>query len=93
MPWTLWSESLRLLSRLKGAQWQCSPSETELNIRMHKAISIIQFKVEGQIIKEHPEFCLEDRNLLHRIDLDKGTILLEGGEQEMLDNHFHHGSG
>lgn len=73
--------------QLKGAN-ACSPSETELNIRMHKAISIIQFKVEGQIIKEHPEFCLEDRNLLHRIDLDKGTILLEGGEQEMLDSHF-----
>ena len=73
--------------QLKGAN-ACSPSETELNIRMHKAISIIQFKVEGQIIKEHPEFCLEDRNLLHRIDLDKGTILLEGGAQEMLDSHF-----
>ena len=31
---------------------------------------------------------MEGRNLLHRIDLDKGTILLEGGEQEMLDSHF-----
>ena len=73
--------------QLKGAN-ACSPSETELNIRMHKAISIIQFKVEGQIIREHPEFCLDGRNLLHRIDLDRGTILLEGGEQEMLDRYF-----
>ena len=59
---------------------------------MHKAISIIQFKVEGQIIKEHPEFCLEDRNLLHRIDLDKGTILLEGGEQAYGGGERHHGT-
>lgn len=72
---------------LKGSNMTAS-SETELNIRMHKAISIIQFKVEGQLIKEHPEFGLESRNLLHCIDFKKGTLTLDGAVYEMLDTHF-----
>ena len=55
---------------------------------MHKAISIIQFKMEGQIIKAHPEMGLEDRNLLHRIDYEKGTIFLDGKEYPLLDTNF-----
>ena len=55
---------------------------------MHKAISIIQFKVEGQIIKSHPEFDLEDRNLLHRMDLEKGVLRLGDREYALLDTHF-----
>ena len=55
---------------LKGTN-TCSPSETELNMKMHKAISIIQFKVEGQLAKEHPGFQLENRNLLHLVDVYK----------------------
>ncbi len=42
--------------------------------KMHKAISIIQFKVESQIIKKNPGFKLENRNLLHHINYEKGTI-------------------
>ncbi len=44
---------------------------------MHKAISIIQFKAEGQLIKEHPEYHMEQRNLLHRIDYEHGTITMD----------------
>ena len=55
---------------------------------MHKAIAIIQFKVEGQIIKNNPEYHLESRNLLHRIDYEKGTIELEGKTYELLDKNF-----
>ena len=72
---------------LKGTN-TCSPSETDLNMKMHKAISIIQFKVEGQLIKEHPEFELEARNLLHLVDFEKGTICLDGKEYQMTDCHF-----
>lgn len=63
-------------------------SEMEINLKMHKAISIIQFKAEGQIIRRHPEFHLEKRNLLHRIDFEKGTIELDGQEYPLLDTHF-----
>lgn len=42
--------------------------------RMHKAISIIQFKLEGQTIMRNPEFCMEDRLLLDKIDRTSGTV-------------------
>ena len=41
-----------------------------LDEKMHKAISIIQFKLEGQLIEKHPEFHMEDRRLLHQMDLE-----------------------
>lgn len=62
--------------------------EKEMEIKMHKAISIIQFKIEGQIIKKNPGFKLEKRNLLHRIDFEKGTVEIEGQTYELLDQHF-----
>lgn len=65
-----------------------SINEREMNIKLHKAISIIQFKAEGQLIMRRPEFKLEKRNLLHRIDFAKGTIVLEGKEYELLDKNF-----
>lgn len=65
-----------------------SIDEREMNIKLHKAISMIQFKAEGQLIMRRPEFKLEKRNLLHRIDFAKGTIVLEGKEYELLDKNF-----
>ena len=73
--------------QLKG-DLRNNPNETLLNIKMHKAISIIQFKVEGNIIKKNPGFKLEDRNLLHRIDYEKGTIEIDGRELKLLDRNF-----
>ena len=63
-------------------------NEREMNLKMHKAISIIQFKVEGQMSKEHPEFGLEGRALLHRIDYERGVITLDGNEYKLLDMNF-----
>lgn len=62
--------------------------EMQMNLRIHKAISIIQFKVEGQIIERQKSFHLEDRALLHRIDYEKGTIELDGKEYRLLDTNF-----
>ena len=59
-----------------------------MDLRMHKAISIIQFKVEGQIIKKNPAYKMEDRNLLHHIDYKNGTIELNGKTYELLDTNF-----
>ena len=59
--------------QLKGEP-NYSQTEMLLDIKMHKAMSIIQFKVEGQIIKKNPGFKMESRNLLHHIDYEKGTI-------------------
>lgn len=63
--------------------------EEELGRKMHKAIAIIQFKLEGQLLRKHREFQMEDRCLLHRIDPKKGTITLaDGKEYELLDTYF-----
>lgn len=56
--------------------------------RMQKAIAIMQFKLEGQLITRHPEWKLEHRNLLHRIDLKKGVVEVDGTTYEMLDRNF-----
>ena len=63
-------------------------TEMEMDIRMHKAISIIQFKVEGQFIQDNPDFKLDDRNLLHLIDFETGKIRIEGEEYTLLDAEF-----
>ena len=64
------------------------PREMEINLKIHKAISILQFKAEGQLIKNHPEFKMEDRNLLDKIDYKKGTLTLDGKKYKMLDLNF-----
>ena len=43
-----------------------------------KAISVILFKLEGQIISRHPEYNMDDRRLLHKINYENGTIEIEG---------------
>ncbi len=72
---------------LKGVS-DMTAVETILEMRMHKTISVIQFKVEGQTIKKNPGFKLESRNLLHKIDYEKGTIEIEGKTYELLDSNF-----
>lgn len=72
---------------LKGNPLE-NQAEMEMNLRMHKAISIIQFKVEGEIIRRRRSFGLESRAQLHLIDYEKGTILLDGKEYELLDKNF-----
>lgn len=56
--------------------------------QMRKAIAIILFKLEGQVIMRHPEYDMEDRLLLNMIDYEKGTILLDGKEYPLLDHDF-----
>ena len=73
---------------LKGQDNTISKAEMEMNLRIHKAISVIQFKVEGQIVQRQKGFHMEDRALLHRIDYEKGTITLNGKEYAMLDMNF-----
>lgn len=56
--------------------------------QMHKAISIIQFKLEAEIINRRPEFKMSQRNLLHLIDFEKGVLKCNGKEYKMLDMNF-----
>jgi fructose-1,6-bisphosphatase-3 len=56
--------------------------------RMQKAIAIIQFKLEADIIRRNPQFEMDDRNLLHLINYDKGIITLNGKEYQLNDTYF-----
>ena len=60
----------------------------QLVAQMHKAISIIQFKLEAAAIKRRPDFDMKDRLLLDKMDLNKGVIKIKGKEYEMLDTNF-----
>lgn len=62
--------------------------DLSLDMKMHKAMAIIQFKLEGQIIRRHPEFGMDDRLLLDKIDYEKKTVLVEGKEYAMKDTDF-----
>lgn len=54
--------------------------------KLHKAVAILQFKLEGQVIRRNPQFEMEDRLLLDKIDYDSGTVVI-GGERYPLKDH------
>lgn len=56
--------------------------------RMHKAISIIQFKLDAQVIQRHPEYAMADRLVLESIDLEQGTTTLYGATYPLLDTNW-----
>ena len=61
------------------------PVDAALAAKMHKAISIIQYKVEGQLIRRHPEYGMEKRLLLSQVDRENGTVTVEGKVWPMKD--------
>lgn len=60
----------------------------QLIAQMHKAISIIQFKVESQMIKKYPHWKMEGRLLYDKIDYKKGTIKIDGKEYQLTSCNF-----
>lgn len=66
----------------------CGASEIELISKMHKAITIIQFKLEYEIIKRRPEFKMNHRLLLDKINYSDGTITLNNITYELYDKSF-----
>lgn len=59
-----------------------------LNAQMHKAIAIIQFKLEGQMTLKYPQWGMTDRNLLEKIDWETGEVEVYGQRYPMLDTNF-----
>lgn len=65
-----------------------SDNDLKLIAKMHKAISIIQFKLEGEIIKRRPHFRMDDRLLLDKINYKDGTIDWYGKTFKLNDIKF-----
>jgi fructose-1,6-bisphosphatase-3 len=65
-----------------------SEGERRLMAKMHKAITMIQFKLEAQIIRRRPEYGLENRLLLDKIDFELGTVRVDEHIYPLLDTRF-----
>lgn len=75
--------------KIKFAKHVYSDSEKRVIARMHKAISVIQWKLEGQLIMSHPDFDMDDRLLLDKIDYENGRVTLpDGKDYKLLDYDF-----
>ena len=64
------------------------PVDTHLAAKMHKAITVIQLKLEGQLMKKHPEWEMGDRNFLDKIDFATGVVEIDGAKYELTDKNF-----
>ncbi len=62
-----------------------SARDLRLLAQMHKAVAVLQFKLEGQLIRRHPEYGMDDRLLLGRIDFERGTVDLYGQTHPLTD--------
>lgn len=76
------------MPKLKTADRHFTDKQLRIMSQMHKAISVIQWKLEGQIIKRNPQYGMDDRLLLNNIDYSRGAITIDGKEYELLDKHF-----
>ena len=73
---------------LSGGAESIDEKTKRLTALMHKAISVIQFKLEAQIFNRHPEWNMQGRELFSMIDYEKGIIHLDGKDYQLLSNHF-----
>ena len=64
------------------------PVDVPLAAKMHKAAAIIMFKLEGQLIKRRPDYELDDRLLLDKIDLARGVVNIGGKDYPLTDMNF-----
>lgn len=65
-----------------------SADENEIFTKVHKTITVILFKLEGQLSIKHPEFGMDNRRILENINAEKGTVLIDGKEYQLLDSNF-----
>ncbi len=76
------------MPKVKQEETNISPKSRRLIAQMHKAIFVMQMKLEHALIAAHPEWKMESRNLLHRIDREKGTVNIDGQDYPMPDLNF-----
>ena len=76
------------MPRTTGGSEELDEKNARLTAMMHKAIAVLQFKVEAQIFHKHPEWGMEDRDLLSTMDLEKGTCQVDGKEYPMTSCRF-----
>lgn len=76
------------LPKLSGGAEYIDERQKILTAQMHKTITVMQFKAEAQLFERHPEWKMQDRELLKAIDYQTSTIRLEGKEYQPTSCHF-----
>ena len=76
------------MPKVNRSETDMSEKTMHMIAQWHKAISIIQFKLEAATIKRRPDFDMNDRLLMHHIDFDRKVFVLDGKEYEMTDTNF-----
>lgn len=76
------------IPKTSGGASRLDEKTLRLTAQMHKAIAVIQFKVESQIIAKHPEWKMNDRCLFEHVDYQNGTIDLQGKTYKMSSCSF-----
>ena len=71
-----------------GESMKLDEKTMRLTALMHKAIAVIQFKVEAQLFEKYPHWQMADRAVLRHIDYTRGVITLDGKEYQLSSNEF-----
>lgn len=72
----------------KSAERNPTQREIDLIKKMHKAIAMIQFKVEGSLISRNPDFLMNHRLFMHSVDFDNKTVMIEGIQYDLNEADF-----
>lgn len=76
------------MPHMNGGAENLDDKSTRLTAQMHKAIAILQFKLENQLFESHPEWNMNHRSLFDQIDYEKGTIVLDGKSYSLSSCNF-----
>ena len=76
------------IPKSSGESMKLDEKTMRLTALMHKAIAVIQFKVEAQLFEKHPHWQMTDRAVLRHIDYTRGVITLDGKEYQLTSNEF-----
>jgi len=83
-----YADTHRFGSKSAPPDRQNTPLDQQLVCRMHKAIAVIQFKLECQVIRRHPEYNMEDRCMLERVNYETMSIEIDGISHSLKDRDF-----
>ncbi len=84
----MYQVSPRFIVKAAGDDSMVTNKDMDLAAKMYKAIAMIHFKLEGQLIGRHPEYRMEERRLLHKIDYELRMVEIDGERYPLRDNVF-----
>lgn len=78
----------KFMPKSAPANYPFSEKERDEIAKMHKSITIMQFKLEAQMLLKNPQWGMVDRTILEKVDLEKGVVEIDGIEYELNDTNM-----